>query len=55
MLGASLRCTDDKVLGFDEGIKLEIFDSKVFVTIIGDVDGNTLVIGVGHFRSEELK
>ena len=39
--------TDDKVLGSDEGIKLGLFYSKVFDTILGNVDKITLGLDVG--------
>ena len=47
MIGDSLGSTDGKVLGSDEGIKLEISDGKVLVTILGNIDGITLGLGVG--------
>ena len=47
MLGYSLVSTDGKVLGYDEGIKLGLFDGKVLGNILGNVDGITLVLDVG--------
>ena len=37
-IGVSLKCTDTKVLGSDEGIKLGLSDCKVIGTLLGDVD-----------------
>ena len=47
LIGGPLNSTDGKVLGFDEGIKLEPHDGKVLGTILGDVYGITLGIDVG--------
>ena len=44
MLGYSLRSTDGKVLGSNEGTKLGYTDGKVLVTTLEDVDGITLGI-----------
>ena len=38
LLGGSLRCSDGKVLGFDETIKLGLPVGKVLGTILGNVD-----------------
>ena len=46
LLGDSLVYTDGKVLGYDEGIKLGLFDGKVTGTIIGNVYAITLGIDV---------
>ena len=47
MFGCSLGYTDGKLLVYDEGIKLVISDGEVIDTILGNVDGITLGIGVG--------
>ena len=39
--------TDAKVLGYNEVIKLGLFDGEVPGTILGDVDATTLGIDVG--------
>ena len=39
--------TDGKVLGYDEGIKLEYNDGKVFGTIPGNVDIIILGLDIG--------
>ena len=39
--------TDGKVLGSDEGIKLEYTDVKVFGNILGNVDIITLGLDIG--------
>ena len=46
LLGDSMGCTDGKVLGYNEGIRVVTTDSKVFVTIIGNVDVITLGLDV---------
>ena len=46
-LGCSLGYTDGKVLGSDEGIKLELFYGKVLGTILGIVHGTKIGIYVG--------
>ena len=40
-------CTDGKVLRYDEGFKLGLFDGKGLGIIPGNVDGITLGIDVG--------
>ena len=46
MIGYSLGCTDDKLIGSDEGIKLGFSDGEVVGTILGNVDGITHGIDV---------
>ena len=52
MLGDSLGYTNIKVLGYDEGIKMVIFDGKAIFTILVRVDGIKLgldiVTDLGH-------
>ena len=47
MLGCLLVSTYGKVLFSDEGIKLVLFDGKLLVTILGNVDDITIEIDVG--------
>ena len=47
MLGYSLGSTYSKVIGSDEGIKLESTDVKVLGYILGNVDIITLGIDIG--------
>ena len=47
LLGYSQGSTGDKVLGYNEGIKLGLSDGKVFVTKIENEDVITLGIDVG--------
>ena len=47
MLGDSLGSTDEKLLGYNEGIKLLLYDGKVLVTLLGNVDGIKLGRDVG--------
>ena len=47
MLGSSLGSTYGKVTISEECIKLRLFDAKVLDTIFGNVDGTTLLFGVG--------
>ena len=58
MLGYSLGCTNSKVIGSDEGIKLTSINGGVIGTILVDVDGITLGIYVGtnmtHLKSPYL-
>ena len=42
-----LWCTDGKVIGSYEGIKLELSDGKAIGTILWNVDGTSLGIDVG--------
>ena len=46
MLGESLEFTHGKVLGYDEGIKVGIYNGKVIGTILGYVDRITFGIDV---------
>ena len=46
MLEGSLGYIDGKVLGSDEGIKLESTDGKVLGTILGDVYAITLGLNI---------
>ena len=47
LLRKSLEYTDDKMVGFDEGIKLGYTDGKVNGTILRNVYGNILGLDVG--------
>ena len=49
MLGDSLGPTDGKVLDYDEGIKLGLFDDEVLGTILVNVYGITLDVYVGTY------
>ena len=46
MIGESLVSTDGRLIGYDEGIKLGLFDSKVLFHILGNVYEITLGIVV---------
>ena len=47
MLGESLQSTDGKLLGSDDGIKVGLFDIKLFGTILGNLYGIIPGLGVG--------
>ena len=47
MLGYSLRYDDGKVIGSKKCIKLGIYDGKVLVLILGNIDGIRVGIDVG--------
>ena len=47
MLVVLLGSTDSKSLGSDEFIRMRYTDSKVIVTILGNVDGITLGLDIG--------
>ena len=49
MLEGSHGYTDDKLLGFDEGIQVWLYDGKVIGTILGNLDGITHGIDVGTY------
>ena len=47
MLGDSLGSNNGKLLGFDDIIKLLLYDGKVIVTKLGNIDEIKLGIDVG--------